>query len=174
MDKTAMLSEIRARHAELTALVASMDEQQLTRRDVYDGLSVKDVLAHIVAWERMMVRWLVDSRRGETPDRFAPGFVINQDDSYEVIDDVINRLNAKVYEENKDRSLADVMADFQAAHTEVLDALEDASEDELFDPNRFAWRQGSPFINAVESNTYGHYQEHIDLVRAWLNSGKQG
>src|SRR5205823_3144920 len=84
----------------------------------------------IVAWERMMMRWLADSQRGETPARFAPGFTITKDDPDDVVNDVMNRLNDKVFQENKDRPLADVMADFQATHADVLDAIGSASEAE--------------------------------------------
>ena len=61
-----------------------------------------------------------------------------------------------------------------SAHAEVLDSIGGASEADLFDPDRFAWRQGSPFINAVAGNTYGHYEEHIGLIRGWLDNGKRG
>src|SRR6476660_1857232 len=123
MDKATALTEIREKHAELSALLDKMDEVQMTQPNVYGELSVKDVLAHIIAWERMMMRWLADSQRGQIPDRFAPGFIVKQDDPEEVMDEVINRLNDKVYRENKDRPLAEVMADFQTAHSEVLDDI---------------------------------------------------
>src|SRR6476620_3288020 len=98
MDKAQVLKEIRDRHAELSALLDEMDGGQMTERGVYGELSVKDVLAHIVAWERMMMRWLADSQRGATPDRFAPGFIVKQGDPDEVVEDVIDRLNAKVFQ----------------------------------------------------------------------------
>jgi hypothetical protein len=173
MHKTEVLNQIREKHEELTALLGTLDEAQLTQPDVYGDLSVKDVVAHIVAWERMMLRWLANSQRGEPPERFAPGYVVNQDDPEDVFENAMNGLNDKIFRENKDRLLADVLADFQATHADVMEAVGAAPDADLFDPDRFAWRMGSPFINAVEGNTYGHYEEHIDLIRAWLNDGRQ-
>ena len=33
-------------------------------------------------------------------------------------------------------------------------------DDDLFNPQRFAWTEGKPFAEWIESNTYGHYAEH--------------
>ena len=71
-----------------------------------------------------------------------------------------------------DKSLAEVMADFQTAHQEVLEAIQNALESDLTDPNRFAWRNGEPFWPSVAGNTCGHYQEHMDLIQAWLDDNK--
>ncbi len=176
MDKATVLSEIGGKHDEMEALLASLDERQMTQRGVYEELSVKDVLVHIVAWERMMLGWLAAIQRGESPVRYAPGFIFNEQgpDEDPEAEAVMNRLNDHVFQENKNRPLADVMADFQATHEDVVKAVSQASDADLFDEKHSTWRRKWAFYETVAGNTYGHYQEHIDLIRAWLNDGKHG
>jgi len=35
---------------------------------------------------------------------------------------------------------------------------------DIFDPNRFAWRNGSPAFDMLAGNTFEHYDEH----RQWI------
>lgn len=172
MDKATLLTEIEARHADMEALLASLDKQQMTQPNVYGELSIKDILVHITAWERMMLGWLATSLRGEKPFRFAPGYIFEESDAEETVYKVVDDLNDYIYQRNKDKSLDEVMADFRAAHAEVAQAIQNASESDLTDPNRFPWRKGEPFWPSVAGNSYGHYQEHADLIRAWLADGK--
>jgi hypothetical protein len=51
--------------------------------------------------------------------------------------------------------------------------VQSLSEEDLIDPLRFAWMEGSPLFYLVAGNTYGHYQEHIDPIQQWLARSKQ-
>src|SRR5437762_3137691 len=93
MDKATLLAEINDKHADMGALLASLDERQMTQQGVYGELSVKDVLAHIVAWERMMLGWLASSQQGVKPIRFAPRYTFEESDSEEAVIEVMDKLN---------------------------------------------------------------------------------
>jgi hypothetical protein len=41
-------------------------------------------------------------------------------------------------------------------------------DEDLFDPNRFAWRRGSPLWDLVAGDTYEHYNEHMQSIQQWL------
>lgn len=127
---------------------------------VLDDWSVKDLLAHITAWEERLLEWTAASLRGETPERPAPGMTW----------DDLDRLNAQTYQANKDRPLADVRADYQACFERVCAALEKLDPADLFDPARFPWRAGEPLWHMVAANTWWHYREHREALQAWLKS----
>ena len=85
-------------------------------------------------------------------------------------DEGVDDLNAIFYETNKDKPLAQVLADFAASYPRALTATEAMSETDLFDPDRFAWRNGRPLWWMVAGNTFGHYQDHIPNIHAWLEN----
>src|SRR5436190_18464411 len=106
-DKASVLQAIRDKHVEMETLLGTLDEKQMTAPVLDDGWSVKDTLAHLVDWERLMIGWLNTLARGEQPVIYTPQFV---DDG---TDETMNRLNAQLHEQTKSRSLNDVLADFQ-------------------------------------------------------------
>jgi hypothetical protein len=46
-------------------------------------------------------------------------------------------------------------------------------EDDLMNPDRFAWSQGEPLWEAIAGDTYEHYHEHIAQIQAWLAKSQQ-
>jgi hypothetical protein len=166
-DKAQLLAEIRQAHIRLEELLARLGREQMTQPGVYGQLSIKDVLAHLTAWELLMLDWLSAGWRGETPVVFAPGYTPSAGNAD--LDQVIDRLNERIYVENRDQPLDEVLARFRAAHAQTVDVLEQASDSDLFDPNGFPWRNGRPFWIAVMGNTYDHYREHTELIQAWLD-----
>jgi hypothetical protein len=50
-------------------------------------------------------------------------------------------------------------------------AVEGLSEQALTDPNRFSWMKGEP-LGTVVPGASGHFEEHEEMIRAWLNGAK--
>jgi len=46
----------------------------------------------------------------------------------------------------------------------MFDFVAQMNENDIFDPQRFAWRNGSPAFDMLAGNTYEHYDEH----RQWI------
>lgn len=163
--KAEVLDAIESSHQDMMRLLAALSAEERTAPVFDDGWSVKDHLAHINAWENMTIGWTEASLRGENVQRYAPGFTYSNDDEAE---SVMHRLNDHLYEQNRERSWDEVIREFRRTHQRILDRVKALSEQDIFDPNRFAWRQGNPLIGLLEGNTYGHYREHIGWIQARL------
>lgn len=161
-NKTEVLDAMRAAHAEMLRYLATLTPEQRVAPVLDDGWSVKDSLAHLSAWESMTVAWLEASLRGEEVKRYTPEFLERDDDESNA---VMNALNNHLFEQNKNRSWEDVLAEFNAAHENLYRVVERMSEDDIFNPTRFAWRQGSPALDMIAGNTYAHYPEHMEWMR---------
>jgi hypothetical protein len=79
-----------------------------------------------------------------------------------------NDANAWIYDQNEHRPLAEVQAEEQATYEQLLAALEPISDADLFTPGRFPWLDGSALWETLPGNSYGHYEEHIPPLQAWL------
>ena len=67
-------------------------------------------------------------------------------------------------------AMRDQLTPYFASRHEYYEALlaiaKTAPEEDLFDPQRFAWTEGEPFYNWIAVNTYDHYADHIpDLTQ---------
>lgn len=169
MTKERFLQEMTSEYEALDVLLASLGPDQLAEPGVYDELAVKDVLAHLTAWSRLAVGWVEASERGETPVRFAPGFEANDSNYREVID----RFNAHVLEENRDRHLDDTRANFRAAHGRMMALAQALTNDDLTDSGRFPWLGNRPLWPTLAENGYEHYREHRELIQRWLDQSGQ-
>jgi hypothetical protein len=150
MDRTDLLITMADGRAALRLTLAGLTEPQM--EDVVNGAwTRRDVLAHLEAWERRTASLLETLRRG-----WDPG---GSDDSSSW--DVMNE---RFFEENRHRSLDDVRRGEADAYEALVRMVEESPDDDLFDPDRFAWTNGRPFAGWILGNTSEHYAEHMDQL----------
>ena len=171
MKQTELLRKMLAANDELEALFASMTDEQINLPGVYDDLSAKDVLAHIAAWQQLEINWLRDSLSGRGTVRYMPGFEVHRDMPEGEYEAVMDRLNAYVFAQNRDRAYPDVLEDYRRTYRELVATVEEMSEGDLNDPERFEWWRGEPVWTSIAGNNYEHIDEHLELIRRRL--GKQ-
>ena len=156
-NKEELLQFVEDGRIELVALINSIPKERLEEKGVETNWSVKDILAHMTAWETKMSN--------------AFGEVLISDDppDWPITHQAVDELNAKFYEENKDKSLSQVLAEFEASYPKAVAAINALSEDDLFNPDRFYWRQGLPLWGTAAGNTFGHYADHVPNIQEWLS-----
>jgi hypothetical protein len=146
MNKTELLTHIRSGRAQFESVLARFSHDQLLAPTLHGSWSIKDLIAHIGFWEQhTTVRFGALLRGAEPPDE---GITLDE-------------LNAQVYAQNQHKPLAEVRLEEQAAYEQLLLLVENALDDDLFNPQRFAWTESKPFAEWIENNTYGHYAEHL-------------
>jgi hypothetical protein len=153
MDKTELLDTIGAEHARWEAVLEEVDEARMSEAGVVGEWSVKDLIAHITWSERQMVGMLR-----------ARAFVgselwqLSQDER-----------NAAIFEQNRHRSLKEVREEARQVFAQLLEELEGLTEEEVHDPGRFPGMPAEvPPWRIIAGNTFWHYREHTEDIRAWL------
>ena len=147
MNKSDLLLAMRAGHARLEKMVEHLSEEQMLAPRLHGGWSGKDLLAHLGFWEQKMAENCQLLRNGGTP-RETVG-------EYDV-----DAINAAAFAERHAQSLDEVHRFERQSFQRLLDQAEEASEEELVDPQRFAWLKGATLGAWIEGNSYGHYEEH--------------
>ena len=147
---------IRTTSARLEQLLSQLSVEQMNRSGAVGVWSVKDVLAHLANWQRYTAALIAAALRGETPD------LVGNDET--------ERSNASVVAQYYQRPLSGVIAEWQAAREDLLDQLELLPDDDLNDPNRFAWSENRSLLDHIASSSYAHEQEHIEEIREWMRA----
>jgi hypothetical protein len=162
-NKSELLERMEQARTRLEQAIGRLSEAQLTTSQPDSGWTIKDHLAHLAAWEAGIAALLQRQPRWE-----AMGVDEATAENHEMDD-----LNDIIYRQQKDRSLAEVKAYFDAAHRQMLAALNRLSDEELFKP--YAYYEGKaenddtrPIINWIVGNTYEHYEEHQGWIEALL------
>jgi hypothetical protein len=148
--KNELLAEMDKQWANVERLCASMTEaEKIASRDNGEW-SVKDIIAHLSAWEK----YLLD-RLGFVMTGLPPHYPVmtSWDD--------VHRFNAQVYSENKDRPLSSVMIEFRNLYHAVVTVIEALSAEQLNQPYDYDFPDDHITLHQlIRANTFEHYQEH--------------
>ena len=165
MDRIKLLNMIRTERARWETLLAEMGEAQMTQGGVEGEWSVKDIVAHVTAYERWVVARLQSALRGE-----RLRLEIDQLD--------LNQRNARIFEENRKRPLHDVLAESRQVFQQLLNLVQALSDEDLIDPHRLEpffdplWTDGLPVWKCIAVDSYEHYRQHIPSIRTWLDKSR--
>jgi hypothetical protein len=77
----------------------------------------------------------------------------------------IDTQNKAILEEFRDRDMADVRTFEAAAFERLVAAVEALSEENLFEPGRFAWVTDDTLATAVGWDSTTHYPAHLSDLR---------
>lgn len=162
MNSVELLAMTRRERDRLDALVASLTPEQLTQGGLEGGWSVKDVLAHITAWERRCT-WTLATERGDPLGEPEAG--VGPDD--------VGEFNAAAYAANRDRDLDDVLADAALSYAALLDAVAEVPDSALDLPGTVSWTRQRPLSQYIRDNADEHYREHTAQIEAWRSADGQ-
>lgn len=141
----------------LQKTLASVDRSEMEDSGVCGEWAVKDILAHLFAWQQMVLDWYAVGKRGDIPKTPSEEFNWQQ----------LPQLNQRIYEQHRDRSLEDVLADFHASHRQMLTAIDEMSAEEIFTPGYYKWTKKLPFVSYIGSSTSSHYNWANKEIRKW-------
>ena len=142
--------------------------RRMTMKGVEGNWSIKDVIAHIWAYEQYMADRLDEIARDEVyipcktqhaleafldqygyPDYGSP--LLDEEDTS----------NAWVFEKYRNVALEEIVVQELQAFTSIYSTVEKLSEETLHSHNLY---------DRVADNTYRHYHDHLKRIRAWLRT----
>jgi uncharacterized damage-inducible protein DinB len=146
-EKTEAVVRFREGRSELFAALEDLSEKELTDIAVVGDWTVRDVLAHILAWEEVAVQRLELVAAGRASEiRW-------------VRDEEVDDTNARFHRESLGLSLPQVRERLEKIGRQLEERLKRL-------PAGIA--EGTELIAVWFSNcTYAHYQEHLEQITAW-------
>ncbi len=157
-SKSQLSAGILKERAALNTQLEALTPEQMTRPGTVGEWSVKDVLAHLLAWEQMCLAWYEAGKRGETPQTPGQGYTWQQ----------IPALNQNIYERHRDTPLETVMEQFRASYEAIFAAIEAMTDEELFTPKVYKWTKSTTLGSYMTSATCSHYHWAWTEIRKGL------
>jgi uncharacterized protein (TIGR03083 family) len=156
LKRTELLAQLIHTRAELQSLLDDLGENHWLTPGAAGEWTVRDVLAHLTAWEVDALTNLGKARRGAKPG------------TTQWTAAAIQKQNEIWHKELRDRPLRSVLADFEGARKQTLRVLEGLSDQEAAKPA--AWLNGRSIADYLAQQTLDHEREHLEAVRAWRAS----
>ena len=158
--KAELLQHVNQSWEALEAVVRSLSDAQLASPGPEEW-SVKDHLAHLLAWENSMV-YLLQGRARHLGLGVEEALYLRGDD---------DEINAAIQQKHRDRTPAEVLAQWRSVHEQMLAALAGLSGSDLgktysqFLPDEPGEDSGEPVLSRISGNTYEHFDEHRTYIQ---------
>jgi len=162
LDKGRLLKSLQAQHLFLEVALEQLAPPAMLIPVSPSLWTVKDIIAHVNVWDRRGTGWLADAAAGKTPAIPLPGKTWND----------LDALNAATYEEHKDRSLTEVLAEFEALFPPLVRLVESISEERLAQTITYhtGEREETIPVARLVRWRYRHYLTHGEQIRTWLKN----
>ena len=76
----------------------------------------------------------------------------------------------EIHKTNRDKPLDEIRAEFDAAHSDLMEFVEKIDSVTLDQKLPFDWAGKLTVQIMISSNTHWHYIEHADSIEEWLAS----
>ncbi len=159
MTKTALIERIDHAFEKLMAAVEGQSDEAMIERRGPETWSWKDTLAHIAAWEQILVRFHMGGEDLEQVIGF-PGVVYGVTS----FDEINAHLNARDRHLSPEESLAFL----RRTHEQVMRAIHEFPEADLHQAHPHLNKDAAvlvTWIDYIAANTFEHYEEHMAVVR---------
>lgn len=141
-------------------LLKNLSEEQITTpRFDYDW-SIKDVIAHLWAWQQISTARMEAAVYNREPE--FPKWTTEVDGDWE---ENADQTNARIYETNRYKSWSDVYRNWREGFLRLLAAAHPIPEKDLLDASRYSWLDGYSLAFVLVAS-YDHHQEHLEKLIA--------
>jgi hypothetical protein len=156
--KSKLLDLLRMAYEEETNFNATLNDEERSVSGAADNWAIKDVIVHSSVWKVIMSERFIASMSGSTP--------LTYDD--------FDAENEKIYQSHREDSWESVVKFQEGAYHQLVEQVELASEDDLVDPDRFAWLKGNSLLKRTFHNGYFHPLYHLALFSIERGEGERG
>ena len=161
-EKQDILTTLREEFGRWEALLASLSEAQLTDPQLPEGWSIKDVVAHLHAWQLRSIARLEAARLNQEPE--YPAWPTQFDPEME---GQPHDLNAWLYATYRDQTWASVYQSWRDGFLRFLELGEAIPESDLLEAGKYSWLEEYPLI-AVLRGSNEHHREHAEYLEPVL------
>lgn len=141
--------------------LARRSEEDVTAKCPASEWSIRDVIAHLRAWQQVSIARLEAALLDREPQ--FPSWLGGADPFF--AEDHADEFNARIYEIHRQRSWSSVYQSWREGFLRFLELAEAIPETMLSETERFPWLRGYA-LSAVLHGSYEHHQEHLAQLSA--------
>jgi hypothetical protein len=160
--KEHILAALREQFERWEKLLSNLADEEINAPHFDLDWSIKDVMAHLGAWQQISIARLESGVRGREPD--YPQWVLTIGEDWEEDSD---RVNALTYEKNHKKPWAEVYQNWRTGFLQFIELGSKIPERNLLDGDWYPWLKGYSLASILISS-YDHHQEHLEKLLAWL------
>lgn len=146
---------------EIAILFENLDiiqKNNLITEYVFLNRNPKDILAHLVAWHKLMINWYETGMSGKKPEIPAPGLTFKD----------TPKLNEILFKEYQNIEYEVVVEMFNKTATKLENLIQKHTDTELFEKKKYNWTGSSSLGSYFASATSSHYVWANSLLKKFI------
>ncbi len=165
LSKPELLVEISLEKGKLDLLLDRLNANEMTEPGVTPGgWSVKDILAHLIGWQRMILSFHDAEKRGDCPE--VPGHGLTWRET--------PKLNSLIFEQYRLTPLDEILSGFETHHEEMLGLIDETSDADFVAVGKFRWAGPSwSLSDYIRAETASHYRWARNHIRKWIGNTRK-
>lgn len=144
--------------------LAGLTEEQIIAPSFDLDWSIKDVMAHLWAWQQISIARMESGLHDWEPD--YPRWIVEKIENWEEDSDRVNDLT---FETQHRKTWSDVYQNWKNGYLRFLELGAQISERDLLDGDKYHWLNGYSLAFILIAS-YDHHQEHFEKLTAWLQN----
>jgi hypothetical protein len=162
--KTELLERMRTGREEWDALIGQIPDSVHTEPALAGGWSVKDLIAHVAAYENWTAAQIRAANEGRVPTDKELYGVEQMPLDPEGWD--LDRQNAAIHARYQEMPLAEVMTFSRQAFADLVAAVEAVSDEDVARTGAQTWTGDRTLLEIVPEQCYAHYEQHAGELRS--------
>jgi hypothetical protein len=166
--KPDLMDAAAANYEKLNVLISSLTEKELTtpfdfskdekKKEAHwkRDKNLRDIYIHLYEWHCLLQKWIQANQNGENRT-FIP-------EPYNW--KTYGKMNMEFWEKHQNTSLDSAKEMFEKSHKEVMDLVQQFSNEELFTKGIYQWLGGSTLGSYFISVTSSHYDWAVKKLKA--------
>jgi hypothetical protein len=160
--KEHILAALRQQFDSWEELLAGLSEEEITAPHFDYNWSIKDVIAHLWAWQQISIARMDGGLHDREPE--FPRWIMNLGKDWE---EDADRVNALTFETNHEKPWSKIFQNWKTGFLRFLELGNEISERDLLNGDRYPWLKGYSLAFILVAS-YDHHQEHIEKLLNWL------
>lgn len=168
VTKSELISASAEKYEELNQLISSLTGKELSTPFDFSGMkskkeahwkrdkNLRDILIHLYEWHRLMLEWISANQNGENKPLLPEPY------NWRTYGD----MNVEFWWKHQNTTLEEAKELLQSSHKEIMNLLEDFSNEELFSKGVFKWCGDNALGSYFAANTSSHYDWAIKKLKA--------
>lgn len=158
-NKAELLAAIETTYAKLAKDLASVPDERSSEQTLQGHMqntqmSVRNLVAYLIGWNELVLKWHARQREGLTVDFPETGFKWNQ----------LGQLAQKFYADYAQLALPDLLARFADAKAGIVALIESHTDAELYGA---PWYEKYTMGRMIQFNTSSPYANALARLRKW-------
>jgi hypothetical protein len=163
-EKTQILAALKEEFERWDKLLAGLSVEQITAPRFIGDWSIKDLVAHLMAWQIRSIARLEAAIADREP--VLPGW---PPDVHPEIEENLQAVNAWIYQTYHQLPWEETYRRWKKGYLHLMELGAAVPAEDLSQPGRYAWMEGKPLALVLHASYDHHHEEHYGSLQAVLS-----